>query len=128
LTYIDSSVVLSRLFGEAVFPPDAFWLQRLVSSRLLRYEVMNRVNFRASSSDVIADAEDILDRVELLDLAPEILARALRPFPINIRTLDGLHLATMDYLSVRNQTLRLASYDKRMLAAASALGIPLAAL
>ena len=37
-------------------------------------------------------------RIALLDLSPFVLGRALDPFPVAVRTLDALHLASMDYL------------------------------
>jgi hypothetical protein len=52
----------------------------------------------------------------------------LQPFPISVRTLDALHLATMDFLRVGGEPVELASYDSRLIAAARAIGIPLAAL
>lgn len=51
-----------------------------------------------------------------------MLVRALTPVPIAIRTLDGLHLATMTYLQARGADIRLASYDVRLLDAAARLG------
>jgi len=49
----------------------------------------------------------------------------LEPFPVPVRTLDGLHLASIEFLRGRRQTVELASYDERLLAAARALHIPL---
>ena len=60
------------------------------------------------------------------EMTPAILARTLDPFPVPVRTLDGLHLAAMHYLRSRGQTLHLASYDLRFIGAAQALGFPLA--
>ena len=51
-----------------------------------------------------------------------------QPFPQPVRTLDGLHLATMDFLRAHGQTLQLASYDQRLMTAAAALGFTLAAV
>ncbi len=45
-----------------------------------------------------------------------------------VRTLDALHLASIDFLRVRGQTVELASYDDRLITAARRLGIPIAAL
>jgi hypothetical protein len=56
------------------------------------------------------------------------LARALRPFPIAVRTLDGLHLATIDHLQAQGERVELASYNNRMLDAARATGIAIASL
>jgi len=123
LIYLDSSVVLSRVFTEANSPSDAFWLQRFTSSRLLEYEVMNRVNQRADLLRRAYSARVLIDNVELIDLSTAALARALTPYPVGVKTLDGLHLATMHYLRANGQSFRLASYDKRLVAAASAMGV-----
>ena len=69
-----------------------------------------------------------MSRVSLLELSPQVLSRALAPFPSPVRTLDALHLATMDFLRHHGQTLSLATYDQRMAAAASAMGFALAAV
>jgi hypothetical protein len=123
--YLDSSVILSRLFDEAQSPSDAFWSNSFTSSRLLEYEVLNRVNARVPGSVLVDDARSLLDQCNLFDLSPSILARALAPFPVPVRTLDGLHLATMDFLRLHGQSVELASYDQRLNAAAQALGFQL---
>jgi hypothetical protein len=64
----------------------------------------------------------------LIELAPAVLARALEPFPIPLRTLGALHVASLEFLRERGQTVELASYDERMLAAARALRVSLFAL
>jgi hypothetical protein len=63
----------------------------------------------------------------LLELTPPILSRALEPFPLELRTLDALHLASLEFLRAQGISVSLASYDTRMLDAARALRIPLAA-
>jgi hypothetical protein len=57
-----------------------------------------------------------------VELTPGVLARALGPFPVPVRTLDALHLASLRYLLDQGQKVALASYDRRLLAA-RALGI-----
>ena len=126
MIYLHTSVVLARLFAEDHLPPDALWSWPLVSSRLLEFEVFNRVNGRGLGSSHGEDARQLIGRVSLLELAPQVLQRALAPFPAPVRTLDALHLATMDFLRSHGQTLELASYDKRLAAAAQALGFALA--
>ena len=61
----------------------------------------------------------------LLELAPPVLARALDPFPIPVRTLDALHLSSIEFLRQRQQQVELASYDERLIAGARALHISL---
>ena len=53
-----------------------------------------------------------------------MLARALKPFPTRVRTLDALHLASIEHLRAAGQKVTLATYDARLAAAARALGIP----
>jgi hypothetical protein len=47
----------------------------------------------------------------------------LEPFPVAVRTLDALHLASIEYLRQREQEIMLATFDRRLLAGALALGI-----
>lgn len=128
LTYIDSSVALAHLFAESRFPRESFWDRELTSSRLLEYEVWNRIHTRGGSGATSASAQALLSGVELLEMTGQTLERALRPFPQAVRTLDGLHLATIEFIRARGDVIELASYDNRLLAAAQALGVPIAAL
>jgi hypothetical protein len=121
--YLDSSVALAQLFSEARKPHASFWDERIISSRLLEYEMWNRLHARQFYSSHGAAARQLLDRVALLELTPAVLARALEPFPVRVRTLDGLHLASIEYLRAQGQAVALASYDERLLDAARALSI-----
>lgn len=128
MTYIDSSVALAYVLAEARMPSQAFWDSTLVSSRLLVYEVWNRLQKGALTRAMDQGARALLSGIELVDLSEPVLARASEPWPTPIRTLDALHLATVDYLSGRGGAVELASYDNRLLAAARALGIAIAVL
>ena len=118
--------MLARLFAEDRSAPDAFWSQTFVASRLLEYEVFNRVHARGAAASHAGDARQIVDRVNLLELSEAVLGRALRPFAQPVRTLDALHLATMDFLRGQGLGLALATYDQRLAASAVALGFALA--
>ena len=100
----------------------------IMSSRLLSYEVWNRLHAAGLGESHAPVAEAVLARVSLLDMTPQSLERALWPFPVSVRTLDGLHLASMFFLKARGESIELASYDNRLNAAAEALGIKLFAL
>ena len=95
----------------------------MVSSRLLEYELWNRLHARGLTRSHTDEAKGILVYVSLIDLEPQVLARALEPFPTPVGTLDGLHLATIEFLRARGEDIELASYDKRLNAAAQALGV-----
>lgn len=125
MIYIDASVALAHLFLEDRRPPGSFWEATLVSSRLIEYEIWTVLHARAFAQSHGVAAEALLSRIALLDLSPAILTRALHAFPVPVRTLDALHLASADYLRGRGQSLQLATYDRRMADAARAMGTPL---
>ena len=99
--------------------------ESLTSSALLEYEVWNRVTALGQSVSLAAEVQALLNRTSLIEMDRPALARALEPWPLPVRTLDGLHLATMDWLRSNGEVIELASYDNRLRAAAQALGIPL---
>jgi predicted nucleic acid-binding protein len=125
MIYLDTSVALAQLLAEDVTPPPALWAETLVSSRLLEYEVWTRIHARRLESSHGDPVRQLIGRVALLELAPQVLSRALDSFPVPVRTLDALHLASAEFLREQGQTIRLASYDDRMLRAAAALDIDL---
>jgi hypothetical protein len=126
--YIDSSVALAHLLAEPRSPPTGLWQKSLTSSALLEYEVWNRVNALGREVSLADEVRALLNRTSLIEMDRPALARALEPWPLPVRTLDGLHLSTMAFLRQQGQAIELASYDNRLLAAAQALGIPLAEL
>lgn len=125
MIYLDSSVVLAWLFAEDRVPAEGFWSQTFVASRLLEYEVFNRVHARGGSASHGAAARRLIDRVQLLEMSAEVLSRALLPFAPPVRTLDALHLASLDFLRARGLSIMLATYDERLGAAARSLGFTL---
>nr|WP_246736063.1 PIN domain-containing protein [Enterovirga sp. DB1703] len=106
---MDSSVLLAHLFAEARRPDGAIWTERLVSSRLIKYEVLNRLHARRLGGAAFDAAVSLVRSMYLLDLAPDVLARAREPFPRPIRTLDGLHLASLMYLRRTERDVQLAT-------------------
>lgn len=126
MIYLDSSVVLAYLLAEDRRPSDSLWRSRLFSSRLLEYEVWITLNRRGFAERCGESARALIERIAFVSLNDRVLARALEPFPgaAAVRTSDAFHLATCDYLSGRGQRISLASYDRRLLDAADAMGIP----
>lgn len=128
MIYLDSSVALAHLFVEDRRPPEALWDEVLIASRLLSYEVWNRVHSRRLDRAHEEKVRAILDAVTFVEITPIVLARAVEPFHRPVRTLDALHLATMEFLRGQGQPIELASYDARLVDGARALGIPTRAL
>ena len=125
MIYVDTSVVLAHLFAEDRRPRASLWTETLVSSRLLEYETWTRLHARKVTASRTEAAQEVIARISLLELAPPVLARALEPFPVPVRTLDAMHLASCRFLRDRGLHVELASYDHRMANAARALDIPL---
>jgi predicted nucleic acid-binding protein len=124
--YLDTSVALAQLLGEDRHPQPELWEGSLVTSRLLEYELFVRLHARHLGRSHADAAHQLVARLALIELSPPVLARALEPFPLELRTLDALHLASLEFLRSQGVEVALASYDTRMLAAARALAIPLA--
>ncbi len=104
--------------------PPALWAEVLVSSRLLDTRLVSPARARPHGEP----ARQLLGRISFLELSPLVLRRALEPFAEPVRTLDALHLASVEFLRSRRLAPRLATYDRRMSTAAQAMAIPLAVL
>ena len=124
MIYIDASIVLAYLLTEDRRPAGVLWDETLTASRLLEYEVRTRLHARNLAESHGEAARTIIGRIALLELSPVVLTRALTGFPITVRTLDALHLASLDFLRQRGQSVELATYDRRMAEAARAMGVP----
>ena len=95
MIYLDSSVALAHLLAEDRSPPDKLWRAPLASSRLLEYEIWNRLNAQKLARSHGDAARELINRVALVEMIPLVLVRALEPFPIPVRTLDALHLSSI---------------------------------
>jgi len=126
--YVDSSVLLAQLLAEDRRPPRTLWDRSLIASRLVEYEVWNRIHARQLGASHGEAARNLLARVSMVELSPIVLRRALEPFPAPVRTLDALHLASVDYLRAQRLAVSLATYDEHMANVARKLSISLESL
>lgn len=122
MIYLDASVALAEIFVEDRRPDPALWDAPLVSSQLLRYEIWSRVHTQGLGRTLGASVAAFTARVDFVELRDAAMQRALEPFPAPVRMLDALHLAAMDYLRETGYEPTLASYDRRMLEVARAMG------
>lgn len=125
MIYLDTSVALAHLLAEDRFPPLTLWDKSLISSRILEYELWGRIHSRRLTKSHSEAVHALLERVALVELTPTVLARAIEPFPVPVRTLDALHLASIEWLRRQQQNPELATYDERLARAARALDIDL---
>ena len=127
--YVDASVVLRHIFGQA----DALarWpdIERPISSELLRVEclrTLDRARVRGLTDALFADrravALQLLDSIRLIPMTSAVLNRAGEPFPTSIGTLDAIHLATAVLAQSEIQGLALTTHDDQLGLAARAMG------
>lgn len=125
MIYIDTSVLLAQLLAEDRKPPKSLWSEPLISSRLIEYEVWVRIHSRRLDRSHGEAARALLAQVSLVELSPVVLTRVLQPFPAPVRTLDALHLASLEFLRGRRLDVRLATYDAKMASVARKLAVPM---
>jgi hypothetical protein len=123
MIYLDTSVALAHLFSKDRVPPASIWNNTLVSSRLLEYELWCRVHARGLAKTHAEPVRELLSRVGFIELFRPTLERALEAFPVPVRTLDAIHLSSLEFMRAQGQSIQLASYDQRQLAAAKKLKI-----
>ncbi len=87
-----------------------------------------RVNAMGLGPTHAEDVRSMLGHLAFLELERPVLVRALEPFPAPVRTLDALHLASIEFLRGLGQRPSLATYNRRQAEAARALAIPLLSL
>jgi len=96
-----------------------------VSSRLVEYETWVRLHALDAAESHGDAARALIGRIALLELSPIVLARVLEPFPVRVRTLDALHIASAEYLRTSRVEIVVATYDPRMAEASAAVGFDL---
>jgi predicted nucleic acid-binding protein len=106
---------------------------RVVSSRLVEIETFRAID-RERLLGHLDDAETAVKRKELtdvlamLDLAAidaEVIDRAKRPFAVNVRALDAIHVATAEVLAAEadGEPLEFWTHDERQATAALSRGL-----
>lgn len=125
MIYLDASVALAHMLAEDRQPPASLWDRPLVSSRLLEYEAWTRIHSRGLGASHGPLIEDLIERVGIVEMDGKTLARAREPFPLALRTLDAIHLASAVYLHRCGFRVEVATYDERMREGALALDLGL---
>ena len=125
MIYLDSAALVKLVRHESASGELAAWLghrseQARVSSVLVEIEVPRAVRRRLPAA--LARVPLVLASVNCLELDSGIRAAAAAlPDPL-LGSLDAVHLATAQVLQARLSAF--VSYDRRLLAAAAAIGLP----
>lgn len=121
--YLDTSALVKLVVAETETPALEAWLDErerlLVSSDLARTELMRAV--RRVAPDHLVRARAVLEAVTLLTLTSAIFDGAGRLDPLELRSLDALHLAAA--LELGDELEGVVAYDERLAAAAAVNGI-----
>jgi len=125
MIYLDSAAIVKLAHAEAQSPALRAWLDERAETGWVSSVLTEIESFRALARyapDAVSRLPAVLDQIELIDLDPpiRILARTVRP--ATVRSLDAIHLGTA--LHARGTLTSFVTYDKRLLDAASAAGLP----
>lgn len=133
LAYLDSSVLLKKIFGQTGTSIDLGQITYGVSSELLRLECLRSADRYRVANDESEDdflyrvglIHDSLKHLELIQIFPEVLNRASQSFPAALGTLDAIHLSTcLLYQQREGKEITLCSHDEELKRAAKAVGLP----
>ena len=120
LTYLDSSAIVKLATQEPESDALRRYLRRrrLVSSALARTEVLRAM--LPSGPDAVGRGRRVLGGLDLIRISNRILTTAGALLPIDLRSLDAIHLATAEQLG--DELGVIVTYDARMARAAELLG------
>jgi predicted nucleic acid-binding protein len=125
-TYMDTSAIVKL----AVREPESAALRRylrrkrpLVTSALARTEVARAL--LPLGPDAVARGEEVLRRIDIVRMNDQILKAAGSMLPIELRSLDAIHLATA--VAIGEDLARVCTYDDRMARSAENLGLAVVA-
>src|SRR5437763_17145286 len=120
--YLDSSAIVKLAVAEIESAALRRYLRRrapLVVSALARTEVAR--GLLPLGPAAVQRGHEVLNRVDLIRVSDRILLDAGSLLPSQLRSLDAIQLATMRELG--GSLRRVVTYDSRMAAAVSAMGM-----
>lgn len=125
--YLDASAVAKRILEEPGWQALDRYLEGRpvrVASAIAAVEVRRAVARASGSPQLLDRAEQVLRRLDLVDVTRRMLDVASRLEPPVLRTLDAIHLATALELAPLDS---LVTYDARLAEAARSNGIAVVA-
>jgi predicted nucleic acid-binding protein len=129
--YLDSAAVVKLVRQEAYSADLVAWLNAhddapLISSALVEVEVPRAL--RRSAPQALSGVPTAVGRLFRLEIDSTIRATAAAFAEPTLRSLDAIHLATAQVLTNESgaELLAFVAYDRRLLDAAKAAGLPIA--
>ena len=132
IAYLDASVILRRVLNQP--GPEIDWspIEGTITSSLAEVEcfrALDRIRLSGNVDEIrLALAREhiyaALKSCDVLEVGQNVLDRAGAPFPIGIKTLDAIHLATaMIYRDYSGNPILMATHDRALARASRAMGL-----
>lgn len=125
MIYLDSAAVVKLAHAERETPALRAWLDERAESGWTSSVLAEIESFRALARyapQAVTRLHPVLDQIDLIDMTPRIRVLAQTVRPVTVRSLDAIHLGTA--LSIGTSLTAFVTYDKRLLAATIAAGVP----
>ena len=125
MIYLDSAAVVKLVHADPESPALRAWLVERADTGWVSSVLVEIESFRALARyapEAVTRLHPVLDQIDLVDLSARVRALALTVRPVTVRSLDAIHLGTA--LSIRRGLTSFVTYDKRLLDAATAAGLP----
>jgi len=125
MIYLDSAAVVKLAHAEAESPALRAWLDERAETGWVSSVLTEIESFRALARyapGAVSRLPAVLDQIELIGLDPPIRVLAQTVRPATVRSLDAIHLGTA--LHTRATLTSFVTYDKRLLDAVAAAGLP----
>ena len=126
MIYLDSAAVVKLVHAEPESAALRGWLDERAENGWISSVLTEIESFRALARyapESVARLPAVLDQIDLIDLDQRIRTLAQTIRPATVRSLDAIHLGTA--LTVRPVLTSFVTYDKRLLDAAQAAGLPI---
>ena len=125
MIYLDSAAVVKLVHAEAESAALRGWLDERAETGWISSVVVEIESFRALARyapDAVSRLSAVLDLIDLIPLDQPIRILAQTARLATVRSLDAIHLGTA--LHARHALTSFITYDKRLLDAAIAAGLP----
>ena len=126
MIYLDSAAVVKLVHAEPESAALRGWLDERSETPWISSVLTEIESFRALvryAPQAASRLPAVLDQIDLIDLDQRIRMLARTVTPATVRSLDAVHLGTA--LSSRASLTSFVTYDKRLLEAAQAAGLPI---
>ena len=125
MIYLDSAAVVKLVHPEAESRALREWLDDRAETGWISSVLTQIESFRALARyapEAISRLPAVLDLIDLVELESPVRVLAQTAKPATVRSLDAIHLGTA--LQARPALTSFVTYDKRLLDAARAAGLP----